>query len=194
MKSGGRVGDETYHERVRRSRFRLSFTVAVLQLLVATVGVGVALLVTGNNNKTATGKGQATGRPGTLSANAGGAASRHQRTSTITRTVTQPAIGPTPSVGSPTVYGASWPAGFSGYTVALASDIIKSDAVGAVTKATMAGLRHVGVLRSDHYTSLSPGYLFVFSGVYRTPQEAEREVPNAVAAGFSDAYVRRVAE
>jgi hypothetical protein len=92
------------------------------------------------------------------------------------------------------VYSAGWPAGFSGYTVALASDIIRSDAMGAVAKARTAGLSHVGVLRSDRYASLRPGYWFVFSGVYVTAEEARREVSAAVDAGFSDAYVRRVAE
>ncbi|HEY7961718.1 MAG TPA: hypothetical protein VID29_07345 [Solirubrobacteraceae bacterium] len=121
------------------------------------------------------------------------------RASSDSRTVTEPS-GRSASVESgaaivrSSVYGAGWPAGFAGYTVALASDIIRSDAVGAVVKARTAGLRHVGVLRSDRYGSLRPGYWFVFSGVYATADEARREVSAAVVAGFSDAYVRRVAE
>ncbi len=50
------------------------------------------------------------------------------------------------------------------------------------------------MLRSDRYASLRPGYWVVFSGAYATTCEASREVPAAVEAGFSDAYVRRVAE
>jgi hypothetical protein len=46
---------------------------------------------------------------------------------------------------------------------------------------------------SSKYSSLMPGYLFVFSGAYAARSEAERFVPSARRAGFSDAYVRWVA-
>ena len=87
-----------------------------------------------------------------------------------------------------------WPIGFAGYTVGLASDLVRSDATRAVAKARSAGLREVGVLRSSDYLSLKPGYWFVFSGVYSTVSQARRGVPQAVRAGFAGAYVRRVAQ
>jgi hypothetical protein len=206
MEPGKGAGGEANQEAGARSRFRLSFTVAVLQLTVAVVGVGVALFVarqrdgtpsdvrrttdTGSQIANAAAPGSGTGSVRRIST---------PRASSNPRTVAKPSARPAPvdpggSTTSSNVYGAAWPAGVVGYTVALASDIIRADAVGAVAKARTAGLSHVGVLRSDHYASLRPGYLFVFSGVYATAQEARRWVPTAVDAGFSDAYVRRVAE
>jgi hypothetical protein len=175
MDPGKGAGGGAHQEAVGRLRFRLSLTVAVLQLAVAVAGVWVALLVARQSHGTPR-SGQRTTHVGSQIENVAGHSSK-----------TRPA-GPTG------VYGASWPRGFAGYTVALASDIVRSDAVGAVVKARMAGLRQVGVLRSDRYASLTPGYWFVFSGVYSTADEARRELSAAVDAGFSDAYVRRVTE
>jgi hypothetical protein len=87
-----------------------------------------------------------------------------------------------------------WPRGFAGFTVALASDLERSSAEGAVGKARSAGLPRVGMLVSANYRSLAPGYLFIFSGVYASAAEAQRYVAMARRAGFADAYVRRVAE
>jgi len=88
----------------------------------------------------------------------------------------------------------AWPSGYAGYTVALASDVIRGDAAAAVARARADGLPHVGYLRSDRYSSLTPGYWFVFSGTFASPEEARRYVHAAVEAGFSDAYVREVRE
>jgi hypothetical protein len=196
------AGGET-QEAVGRSRFRLSFTVAVLQLAVAMVGVGAAFLVARHNHGSPGGA-QLTTHAGSQIAGSGSSTRFPGRISPVrvssgSRPVARPSDRPAPAdsgrlTTSSSVYGAGWPAGFAGYTVALASDIIRSDAVGAVTKARTAGLRHVGVLWSDRYASLTPGYWFVFSGVYVTAEEARPEVSAAVGAGFSDAYVRRVAE
>ena len=87
----------------------------------------------------------------------------------------------------------SWPAGFDGYTIALASERLRSDALGAASKASAAGLGDVGVDWSSDYSSLRPGYWFVWSGVYTTAGEAEADVAQAEDAGFAGAYVRRVA-
>jgi hypothetical protein len=200
MKPGRRAGDEASYEAVGRSRFRLSFTVAVLQLAVAVVGVGVVLLIGRQGYVASKGEQRTTGsqisneaNPGVPARSAGRVSITHG--SSDSRTVARPS-GRT-AAGSPKSLGghtAGWPVGFVGYTVALASDIIRADAVGAVAKARTAGLRDVGIVRSDHYASLTPGYWFVFSGIYATVEEARHDVAAAVAAGFSDAYVRRVAE
>ncbi len=98
-----------------------------------------------------------------------------------------------PATSSSTTRG-GWPQGFDGYTVALASDVIKSDAVGAVSTARSAGMRRVGFVWSSDYRSLRPGYWFVFSGIYTSVADARGHVAAAVKAGFSGAYVRHVAE
>jgi hypothetical protein len=204
MEPGKGSGGEAYQDTVGRSRFRLSFTVAVLQLAVAVAGVGVAVLIAGQGGGPTSR--QQTTHESSQTANAAVRDSSTRsagrpstaRASSDPRTVTRPSGQPGPTGSgesvSSGVYGAAWPAGFSGYTVALASDIIRSDAVGAVAKARTGGLGVVGVLRSDRYASLRPGYWFVFSGIYATAEEARRQVSTAVDAGFSDAYVRRVAE
>jgi eukaryotic-like serine/threonine-protein kinase len=199
MDADKRAGGETNEEAVGRSRFRMSFTVSVLQLAVALAGVGVALLIARH--------GDGTPRAGQQLANATspGSGTRSAEQTSTGRTPSGPLIvarrsdqsAPVDSGGSTTsssVNGVDWPTGFAGYTVALASDVIKSNAVAAVAKARAAGLPQVGVLRSDRYASLRPGYWFVFSGVYGAADEARRVVAAAVDAGFSDAYVRRVAE
>jgi len=58
--------------------------------------------------------------------------------------------------------------------------------------AELAGLPQAGVLVSSSYASLHPGYLVVFSGVYRTPAEAAAGLADAHSRGFPDAYVARV--
>lgn len=202
MEPGKGAGDEAKREAVGRSRFRLSFTVAVLQLAVAVVGVGVVLLIARQGDETSKGGQRTThtasqisneANPGVPTRSAGRVSITHGASDsrTVARPSGRPALGLPKSLSGHT---AGWPVGFDGYTVALASDIIRSDAVGAVAKARTAGLRDVGILRSDRYASLTPGYWFVFSGVYATVEEARPNVAAAVDAGFSDAYVRNVAE
>jgi hypothetical protein len=52
----------------------------------------------------------------------------------------------------------------------------------------------VGVLWSSDYSSLRPGYWFVFSGSYKTAGEAAEHVADATAAGFRGAYPRWVSK
>jgi hypothetical protein len=79
-----------------------------------------------------------------------------------------------------------------GFTVALASDTAHADAVAASARARAAGIPSVGIVQSSRYRSLTPGYWFVFSGVYTSAAVARTHVGQAVRAGFSDAYVRRM--
>ena len=66
----------------------------------------------------------------------------------------------------------------------------------AVTKARDAidaGLRQVGVIRSNDYSSLHPGYFVVFSGVYPTNAAAQQGIAAARNAGFNP-YVRPITQ
>jgi hypothetical protein len=153
-------------KRRRLDGLGLSPTVAVLVLAVLVLGA--ALLITTSNGKTS---------------------APHPQPIVPTRSARDRSV--------PAPVGASsegWPRGFAGFTVALASDLERPSAVGAVGKARSAGLPRVGILVSANYASLTPGYLFVFSGVYASASEAQRHVSKARRAGFSDAYVRRVTE
>ncbi len=76
----------------------------------------------------------------------------------------------------------SWPARRDGYTVVLSvvpstagPDVARTRALAAVA----AGAPDVGVLASSRYSSLHPGYWLVFSGVYRTLDEALAALPRA---------------
>jgi hypothetical protein len=152
----------------RRRRDRLGLSASVAVLAFAVLVLAVTLLVGTRDSKTSAPRLQPVGPTRSASARP-----IHVRAGTR-------------------VHG--WPKGFAGYTVALASDLERSDAVNAVSKARSAGLPSVGVLVSANYASLAPGYLFVFSGVYGSATEAAPHVSKARRAGFSDAYVRRVAE
>jgi hypothetical protein len=89
----------------------------------------------------------------------------------------------------------SWPPGDHGYTIVLAS-IVKSRARSAAEaqarEALAAGLRDVGVLDSDDYSSLRGGYWVVFTGVHDAKREAAARLPAAQSAGYRLAYVREV--
>jgi hypothetical protein len=54
------------------------------------------------------------------------------------------------------------------------------------------GLRQVGVLDSSRFTSLHPGYLVVFSGVYANQGAAEQALSRARVADYRSAYTRQI--
>lgn len=85
---------------------------------------------------------------------------------------------------------AEWPAGKSGWTVVLASTTSQSSAESKAETFSSDGIADVGVLNSDDFGSLKPGYWVVFSGQYDTQAQA-RDALDGVDA--SDAYVRRIA-
>lgn len=88
-----------------------------------------------------------------------------------------------------------WPAGTNGFTVVLSSvpGGPRAPATKKAKDASNAGLPDVGVLSSSEYSSLHPGYLVVFSGIYENRTEAEAAIANARAKGYNDAYVAPVA-
>jgi eukaryotic-like serine/threonine-protein kinase len=106
-----------------------------------------------------------------------------------TTTATQPVDGAGP--GSPV----EWPADQDGFTVVLASMPISGGREVALRNARSAirsGLEEVGVLDSEAFASLHPGYYVVFAGVYPNLEEAQNAVPDARDAGFANAYAREI--
>ena len=85
---------------------------------------------------------------------------------------------------------AAWPAGKSGWTVVLASTTSESSADSKAENFISDGISGVGVLKSDDFSSLKPGYWVVFSGEYDSQAQA-RDALDGIDA--SDAYVRRIA-
>ena len=122
-------------------------------------------------------------------------------TSTTTPTTTQPTTGTgTTTMGTTTTDGdgiMDWPTGTDGYSVFLRSTPTsegRGPADSAAQQAIDDGLPQVGVLNSSEFSSLNPGYYVTFTGVYTSKSQAEGALPNARNAGFSTAYVRRVAD
>jgi hypothetical protein len=90
---------------------------------------------------------------------------------------------------------ASWPPGRSGWTIVLFSypATAGTDAPYATAaRAARAGLREVGVIHTDQFASLHPGYYVVFSGVYSSAGEAEAALRTARVSGFTSAYTRQI--
>jgi hypothetical protein len=102
---------------------------------------------------------------------------------------------PTQPAAAPRGQLAKWPPGTDGFTVVLASvpDGGRVSATQRAKQASAKGLPEVGVVSSSEYSSLHPGYLVVFSGVYATRSEAEAAIENARAKGYNDAYAAQVA-
>jgi len=88
-----------------------------------------------------------------------------------------------------------WPADQDGFTVVLASLPVSGGRDLAMQNARSAirgGLKEVGVLDSESFASLHPGYYVVFAGVYPNLEEAQGAVPDARGAGFANAYAREI--
>lgn len=105
---------------------------------------------------------------------------------------------PDPTDTDPGEEASDWPEGRDAFAVILSSDDTERYTFESITaKKTQAeakGFSNAGVLNSDDYFTLNPGYWVLFLGAYDTKSEAQAAQAEARAAGYSDAYVRRVAE
>jgi hypothetical protein len=90
---------------------------------------------------------------------------------------------------------ARWPRGRDGWTNVLVS-IPQSrggpPARARANEAVRRGLREVGVIDSNRFASLHPGYYVVFAGIYASPEEAASALRRAKAV-FPLAYTREIA-
>ena len=98
---------------------------------------------------------------------------------------------PTPSSTPGSSGGAigEWPSGQSGWTVVLASKSSESAARDSAEGFQADGIPDVGLLNSDDYASLNPGYWVVYSGEYDSQSEASAALDGIDA---KDAYIRRI--
>jgi hypothetical protein len=91
-----------------------------------------------------------------------------------------------------------WPAGRDGFAVILSSDDTEKFTFASITakkrQAIAKGFSNAGVLNSDDYFTLNPGYWVLYLGPYSSKAAAQAAAVRARAAGYPDAYVRRVAE
>jgi septal ring-binding cell division protein DamX len=108
---------------------------------------------------------------------------------------TTPATPPpaTPTTPAPPAGGAiaTWPAGKTAYTVVLISARKRSQANAKAKEAQSRGI-DAGVLHSNDYSSLKPGYWVVFAGQYATSSEASSHVDELASKGFAGGYPRQI--
>lgn len=82
-----------------------------------------------------------------------------------------------------------------GYTLVLASVPRangRASAVQLAKRALAAGLPAVGVLDTNDFSGLHPGYFVVFAGVYKSNSDAAAHMSQAESAGFTAPYARRI--
>jgi hypothetical protein len=111
-------------------------------------------------------------------------------TTTAPTTTAEPPPPPPPPKGP-----VAWPVGRSGWTIVLDSLPAPTGRAQAYTEARRAirsGLNKVGVLDSSRYSSLHPGYLVVFTGIYSNEVAAQSAILNAHQHGYGAAYARRI--
>lgn len=88
-----------------------------------------------------------------------------------------------------------WPADEDGFTVVLSSLPVSGGrdlAMETARRGLRAGLEEVGVLDSEDYASLHPGFFVVFAGVYPSLEAAQNAVGDARDLGFANAYAREI--
>ena len=114
--------------------------------------------------------------------------------STAVPTETTPEPAPLPDSDTPPAAEAGsteWPDGKSAHTVILASAGSRQEAEAKQKKAQDAGIT-AGILKSDDFGSLRPGYWVVFDGQFDSVEEATARAEEDRGKGFADAYPRFV--
>jgi type IV secretory pathway VirB10-like protein len=101
-------------------------------------------------------------------------------------TPTQPRPSPPASSGI-----ASWPRGKNGYTLVLISAKSRKQAYAKAREAKSRGIG-AGVLHSNDYSSLNPGYWVVFAGRYKTVGQARSHIDEYASKGFPGSYPRQI--
>jgi serine/threonine protein kinase len=84
-----------------------------------------------------------------------------------------------------------WPGG-NGYSAMLGAFTVEEHARVRQSEAVERGLE-AGVLYSSNFSSLTPGYWVVFSGSFRSIEEAAARAREAQSIGFTDSYPKLVA-
>jgi hypothetical protein len=86
---------------------------------------------------------------------------------------------------------ATWPSGKSAYTLVLISAKKKKQAYAKAREAKSRGI-DAGVLHSNDYSSLNPGYWVVFVGQYGSVAQARSHIDEYASKGFPGGYPRQV--
>jgi hypothetical protein len=166
--------------------------VPILTLLVAAAGAALAIIATSHRSEghssviTALNAHVALGEPVTVQSSTA--------TPTVGDTSTLP-TAPEPGAAGAQNGRVVWPRSGSGWTVVIVSYPKTSGprtALSTASRAAKAGLKNVGVLDSDHFASLQPGYFVVFTGIYGSKDDADAAVATVRQAGFGGSYSRQI--
>jgi cell division septation protein DedD len=167
---------------------------ALLGLVVAVLGTGAAIAISSEGDE-----------PTAVSTATGGSLTVTNDVSTLTApepteptTTTAPATTTAPTTtAKPPANPASivWPRDRRGWTIVLLSLPQSNGLAAANAKAAQlrrGGLRRVGVLDSDRYASLHPGYYVIFTGIFDSEAEAASALQRARAVCDCTAYQREI--
>ncbi|MEA2411492.1 MAG: hypothetical protein QOC77_2053 [Thermoleophilaceae bacterium] len=111
-----------------------------------------------------------------------------------TPTTPPPASTPPPTTTTTPPSGsgiAKWPAGTTAYTVVLVSATSHKQANTKAREAKSRGI-DAGVLHSNNYSSLNPGYWVVFAGQYTSASQASSHIQEYASKGFPGGYPRQI--
>ena len=169
---------------------------ALLGLVIAVLGTGAAIAISSDGEE-----------PSAISTATGGSLTVTNDGSTLTApeptepaattappttTAPKPTTTPKPPVNPAAIV---WPRGQRGWTIVLLSLPQSNGLAPANAKAAQLrrdGLRRVGVLDSDRYASLHPGYYVIFTGVFDSEAEASGALQRARAVCNCSAYQREI--
>lgn len=101
----------------------------------------------------------------------------------------------TGAASEPAAFSDDWPSGTSGYTVQLQTLPVTGTQVSAVEAAKSAasakGATSAGALKSEDFSSLTPGNYVIYAGVYHKRAEAQKALPG-LKQKFASAQVVKV--
>jgi hypothetical protein len=161
-------------------------------LVIAALATAAAVYASGEDEEAAPGRTiVATSPPDVTTTGAETATTETAPVASVPTDVTTTAPPDGAGPGNPV----EWPADEDGYTVVLASLPVSGGrelAMQNARRGLRSGLEEVGVLDSEDYASLHPGFFVVFAGVYPSLEEAQDAVPDARDAGFANAYAREI--
>jgi len=169
---------------------------ALLGLVIAALGTGAAIAIS-NDGAEPSAISTATGGSLTVT-NDGSTLTAPEPTEPTTTTAPATTTAPKPTTTpKPPANPAAivWPRSRRGWTIVLLSLPQSNGLAGANAKAAQlrrGGLRRVGVLDSDRYASLHPGYYVIFTGIFDSEAEAASALQRARAVCDCTAYQREI--
>ena len=169
--------------------------VSVLTLVVAIAGAAVAIALGDNSTPNAATTAVAPTPPSVATTTTAPLPTAPEPTVSTTTTTTKTHSTPTTTTAAPPNGHTAWPAGRNGWTIVLFSYPVTGGTAAPYATAARAahgGLPEVGVLDSNQFSSLHPGYYVVFSGIYSSAGEAETALRTVHATGFASAYTRQI--